>query len=140
MKIKASITISRDSNDIINVRIEDRASHIEFARMEFTPHDFMMALIGLSSVDAQSAEVIGLDAVGKRKVTETRSIVYPGKSYDDRDKMRAWLIENGKEEGWIVHPHLGSQRSISTVTGKTTLNYSVYRYEEISDTQGEKNV
>lgn len=139
MKINASITISRDSRDTMRVQIQDDASHVTFARLEFTLHDFMLALTGLSSVDAQSAEVIGLDVVGKRKITEQRSVTYPGDSYGSREKMSAWLAENGKEEGWIVNPYLGNQSSISGNGKITTLNYSVYRYEPIPADQESGN-
>lgn len=129
MKIKAKITISRNSNNVIKVRLVDEASQAEFFDGELSLADFASAVTGLSYVE-MDAEVRGLGNVGKLKVRETRSIVCPLPSYS-RDDLRKWLTANGQEEGWILDAHLGSQNSISTnKEGKTVLNYSVHKFVE----------
>lgn len=129
MKIKAKITISRNSNNVISIRLVDEASSIEFFDGELSLADFASTVTGLSYVE-MDAEVRGLGNVGKLKVRETRSIVCPLSSYS-RDDLRKWLTANGQEEGWILNDHLNSQNSVSTnKEGKTVLNYSVYKFVE----------
>jgi hypothetical protein len=126
MKIDVSVTIGRDSNDVINLRFVDEASRVVFLDVEMTPNDFAQCLTGLSYVKAKG-EVRGLEYVGKIKVQEHRSIVCPLNTYD-RGELEEWLIVNGAEEGWFVYPYLGSQSSISYRNDKKILNYSVHKY------------
>jgi hypothetical protein len=128
MKINANICISRDSSDTMRLKVRDEASRVTFLELQISPHDLMMALTGLGYVDAKTAEVRGLDVVGKEKITETRSTEYPGVSYESREKMEAWLCENCQEPGWIINPYLRSQSSISSNGDTTILRYSVSRF------------
>ena len=132
MKIKANICISRDSSDTMRLKVQDEASRATFLELEISPHDLMMALTGLAYVDAKNAEVRALDVVGKNKVTEPRSIKYPGNPFDSRIDMQTWLTGNANEDGWIVNPYLGSQTSIARNGDDVILRYSVYRYEPVS--------
>lgn len=133
MKIQANISISRNSSDEMTIRVQDETSRANFLVLTLTPADLMSALTGLAFVDAKSAEVNGLDVVGKKKITERRTAVYPGNSLDSKDKMQKWLSKNCMEDGWIIDLYLGSQSSIGRSGDKATLNYSVYRYEAIAD-------
>lgn len=135
MKINANISISRNSSDEIGISVADEASGITFLDLRLTPQEFAMALTGCAYTDVKAAEVRGMDVVGKRKVVEPRTVVYPGESYGSREEMRAWLKENGKEEGWIVDSYLGSQSSISRKGDETILNYSVYRFEAVAESE-----
>lgn len=134
MEIKANISISRDSSNKMRLRVQDETSRATFLEMEFSMADFMQALTGLAYTDAAKAEVFALDVVGKQKVTEARSVVFPGVSYD-RNEMSAWLKQNCQEEGWRLDSYLGSQSSIYQRDGKTVLNYHVYRYVSLDADQ-----
>jgi hypothetical protein len=126
--IKANLSITRDSNDKMNIRVQDEASRATFLEIPIEPHDLMMALTGLAYIDV-NAVVNELDIVGKQKITEKRSIECPLSGYSKKEELVKWLEGHGKEEGWEVHSYLGSQGSVVNRDGKTVLNYSVYRYE-----------
>lgn len=126
--IDASLTISRDSNDVMKIRIQDKASRVAFVQAEISPRDMMMALTGLSHVDCK-AKVQGLEHVGKHKVIETRTAKCPLKTYD-KGALVAWLEENCQEPGWILSTYLGSHGSVDHTSDGTVLRYSVYRYQD----------
>ncbi|UNY40209.1 hypothetical protein KLEP174_gp50 [Pseudomonas phage vB_PcuM_ KLEP17-4] len=130
-ELAGKITISRptfgDGRELITIKITDKLSRKGFIEVHVSPHDFSMAVTGLSGVEC-AMFVDGLDIVGMKKVTEQRSCVCPLKNYA-RAELEAWLIENAKEDGWIVDPYLGSQGSRSaSPCGGQVLRYSVYKY------------
>jgi hypothetical protein len=124
--MKAGVTISRGSDDMVRIRFRDESSGIEFASVALTLEKFAHAITGFAGCRGE-LEVHGLDWVGKQRVTEQRQIECPLDSYD-REKLREWLENNAQEEGWILNSYLGSQDSISRNSGKTVLNYSVRKY------------
>lgn len=132
MKIKGSITISRNSRDTVTVRLRDELSYIEFASIELSPHDFCMALTGLSEVKG-AIDCRGLEYVGMERITESRSVVCPINEYD-REKLSKWIEDNMQEDGWLVSTYLGAQSSVEWKDGKTILNYSVTKYVKPRET------
>ena len=127
---KGNISIARSSNNMINIRLRDKASRTEFVDVQMTLEDFASAVTGLSEVGVVGT-VRGLEKVGKVRVLESRQTVYPGNSYDDRAKQESYIVENCQEEGWELLPALRSQGSIQKgTTGETLLNYSVVKYVE----------
>jgi hypothetical protein len=94
-----------------------------------TLESFASAITGLSFVEAP-AEVRRLDVVGKKKISERRSVICPISTYD-KEILKVWLIENCKEDGWELDAYLGSQNSVGYVKDGTKLNYSVFRYEQV---------
>lgn len=120
------LTISRRSNDKIVVSITDELSRTKFVEVEVSPHDFAMAVTGLSEVPA-SGDVRGLANVGKKKVYEKRSVVCPIETYDKKVLVK-WLEENGQEDGWSLDSYLGSQSSVVHEDSGNILNYGVYKY------------
>jgi len=128
MNIDASITISRNSNDTIRIAIKDRASGVRFAEVELTPHDFGMAVTGLSEIPVPCV-VRELDVVGKTKIMETRTVACPLTTHE-RAPLRAWVVEHCQEPGWRVSCRLDTQGSVQrSPCGGQLLRYTVYRYE-----------
>lgn len=125
--INASITISRNSRDTIRIRVKDDASRIQFIDVKMTPHDFAMAITGLSEIEVQ-ADVHGLEHVGKTRVTEPRTAVCPLNTYD-KDALRQWLKDNCQEPGWMLDDYIDSQGSVTWGKDNATIRYRVYRYE-----------
>lgn len=125
--IKGKLTISRNSSDTVCISIEDCESHVEFATVKLTVENFGYAITGLARQDVD-IEVMGLDSVGKKRITETREVIYPIKSYD-RTQMENWIKENCQEDGWEINSYLGSQKSIQYKDDHTILRYSVIKYE-----------
>ena len=132
--IRASISVLRNSHDEVIIEIEDKNSRARFVRVTMSPHDFAMAVTGLSDINV-SAEVVGLDVVGKKKVVEKRTAECPLKTYD-KEILKKWLTDNCQEEGWKLDSYLGAQSSVKLISGGegVYLNYRVYRYEEIEST------
>lgn len=128
MKIKAAISISRSSDDRVNVTLVDNASNIQFVDMSLSMVDYAKLITGLSRVEI-TGEVRGLENVGKLKVRESRKIICPLDTYD-KSTLREWLLSTQAEEGWIIDTYLGSQNSITSHEGRLVLNYAVYKYIE----------
>ena len=125
--MKATITISRTNKETIELTIRDEASREELCRITMSPAQFGKAITGLYTTDIDMA-VGNLDRIGKQKVTEPRSIILPFSTYD-HGKIKSWLHENAKEDGWEINDYLGSQNSISfNKDDQLAVNYSVFKY------------
>ena len=122
----AAITISRSSNDKINIRLRDKASGVSFVEFQMALEAFAFAVTGLGEVPG-TMDVRGLEHVGKTRVSEPRRTICP---LGDRARhvLEAWLAENAKEDGWVVDPYLGSQGSVTHEGDSVILNYRVTKY------------
>lgn len=128
MHINARISISRNSDDMVNVTLIDDASNIQFVDMSLSMVDYAKLITGLSHVEI-TGEVRGLEYVGKLRVREPRRVVCPLDTYD-KSVLREWLLTTQNEEGWPIDAYLGSQSSITSHEGQRVLNYAVYKYVE----------
>ena len=127
MKLNLKLSINRPSNGGISIRIGDELSGIEFIDANISLEEFAEAVTGLAC-RPMTAEVRGLEFVGKKRVTENRSIVCPLDTYDKK-VLEQWLVDNAQEEGWMVNTYLGRQSSVCRdEDGKIILNYSVTKY------------
>jgi len=136
MNIEARVTISRGSDDMIRIAVECASSHARFVEVKMDCEGFAKAVTGQGFIHC-TAEVRGLDVVGKKRVVERRRVVAPDLGMVDRKEYERWLKEEYHEAGWIVDPALRSQGSISyDGFGRTHLNFSVERYEDVAE--GEK--
>lgn len=127
-KIKVEVSTIRNNHNEINLKINCVESGARFLNITLTPEQFGMLVTG-SGIDAE-AVVRGADVIGKKKIREKRVIFCPLDTCD-RQKLREWLEENGKEDGWKVDSYLGSQTSIvrDNINNGYMLHYAVYRYE-----------
>lgn len=128
MKINTKISISRDSKDIIHIRVQDASSCNDFIDVNISLENFTYAITGLSEVEC-SSEVKKLDTIGKYRVVEKRSIVCPLDTYD-KNIFSQWLTDNCQEHGWELNTYLGSQNSVVYKNNSYILNYSVVKYVE----------
>lgn len=124
--MKCKVTISRDNHDTVRISIVDDASGIEFVEAHMDCATFGMCITGMSYQEAK-LEVRGLEWVGKKRVTENRSIVCPLETYKT-DELSAWLKENAKEDGWLVSTYLGTRGSVQRTEAGTLLRYTVTKY------------
>ena len=125
--MKAAILISRKNKGTIELTIIDKSSREQFCQLTMNTEQFGTAITGLYTTDIDMS-VGNLDRIGKQKVTEKRSIILPLLTYDT-DKVKTWLHENAKEDGWEINDYLGSRDSIRhNESGQTIVNYSVFKY------------
>ena len=125
--MKATILISRTSKGTIELTIYDEASREQLCRLTMSHEQFGMAVTGLSTTDIDMS-VGNLSRIGKRKVTEKRSVILPFSIYV-HGKIKSWLHENAKEDGWEINDYLGSRDSLRyNESGKVVVNYSVFKY------------
>lgn len=127
------------SDGYVNFSIEDVISGIEIIGIEMDYATFGK-LLGSNGDVKVDAEMRGLDRIGKKCVQERRSIIctqsFEGVPWSKRRAAQEkWLIENAKEDGWLVSAYLGSQSSITHdhKTNQDTFHYHVYKYVDISD-------
>lgn len=129
--MKFNLSISRNSKDLVGIRVKCDKSRITFLELELTLEEYAQVITGLSEVEV-SGVVRGLQSVGKEKIGEPRSVVLPKGLYNyDKKPVVEYLEKNHQEEGWTLDLYLGSQESIThdQHTGDYTANYTVYRYE-----------
>lgn len=133
--MKGKLTISRpsygDNREKINIVVMDQASRLKFLSIEIDYADFTKCITGLSEVSCDLT-VNELENVGKKKITENRSVICPIRSYE-KGILRDWLINNKQEDGYILDPYLGSQSSIQMCNEGTVLNYRVIKYVEVDN-------
>lgn len=125
--IVADISCCRDNRNQIHIEVRCDKSHVRFLDIHLTPEQFGMMVTG-AYLSELPVEVEHLDLVGKTKVRENRSVVWPSDRIGSREEQEQFIIDNCQEEGWKVYPALRSQSSVSHKNGVTTLNYSVYKY------------
>ncbi len=114
------------NGDYISFRIECQESGIQFVDMDITMEQFG-ALISGSYTRGLTANVSGLEKVGKKHVREVREVFCPITTYD-REKLREWLEENAQEDGYEISTYLGSKDSVKSVDGGQILRYSVHKW------------
>lgn len=127
MKYEGRITLTRNTQDIVTIRIQDDNSRQQITEVSMTLENFALLMTGLSEVECQHETAEDVSNIGKTKVIESRNIVAPFLGYG-KEAYIEWLENNGQEEGWTVSLYLGSQRSIMFKDDNVTLNYNVYKY------------
>lgn len=112
------------------LRITDQNSKVGFLTIYITPEQFA-DLVSSRYVKAD-ATILGADKIGKKHVSERRSVVCPLQAYE-KSALRQWIIDNCQEDGWTVFAPLDSQQSIiRNEDGAKTLSYLVYKYVDIN--------
>ncbi len=137
--MKAKVTISRNSRDIVRILIKDTLSKVKVCEVSLSLEDYAQIITGLSEVEGD-VEYGNLLAVGKQKVVESRQAFCPAKERYSlpAEEAKAYLLEHCQEEGWTIDTYLGSKNSVTatcTSNGLSgyTINYKVYKYVEASD-------
>lgn len=130
--IAGEMCISRDNHNSINIEMICSESNTKFAHVRLTAEQFGMMVTGAYQSGIK-IEVQNLDRVGKQKVIEHRQMVHPV-AHSTRTEMERFLIDNAQEEGWIVNPYLGSQKSVQhRGDAGSILCYTVHKYIDIED-------
>ena len=135
-KLKGNISISKDSEGVVNIRVQDEESRAHFIDIEMTKEEFADALFGLAARPVEFT-LDKVERVGKRKVTQSIKLEMPLKDYsygEEKRKMAKEIIlrfalkqieETGK--GWVADLYLRSQTTFTRVGDReyvnTTMSY-----------------
>lgn len=124
--------ITSSQGDYVEVRVTDKASGVGFLEIPLSYQQFGKLVKGCSA-ESVKAVIRGADVLGKRYVSERRSvtILLTAVLGDKREDYEEWLRKYYKEAGWEVNSYLGTQGSIKRGpygSGVVTLNFSVYKY------------
>lgn len=135
MKTKCKVQISRDSNERVRIRIQDDFSRQIIADISMSLE--MWTRVSFSEVwSGIDCECGDLTVIGKKKEIRDKQIICPLSYYKvGKAGLQEWLLENGAEDGWIVDPYLGSQKSVTSQDDSTLLSYTIYRYVDIDQDQ-----
>lgn len=97
-------------------------------------------LVGSNGFVGADAEVRGIEHIGKKHVSEPRSVVCNEKfdhikGYEATGVAREqWIRDNCQEDGWQINAGLRSQNSVTrNADGSSTFRYHVFKYVEIDD-------
>lgn len=118
--------------DYVEITITDKSSGVQFLELPMSYEQFGKLTKG-NGTETMKATVRGADVLGKRHVSERRSVTIPlaAVAKDRREDYEEWLRTQYKEDGWKVSTYLGFQGSIQRGpygSGVVTLNFSVYKY------------
>lgn len=125
--IVADVSCCRDNHNRIHIEVKCDKSNVRFLDILLTAEQFGKLITG-AYMSELPVKVEHLDLVGKKKVREDRSVVWPSNRIGSREEQEQFIIDNCQEEGWKVYPALRSQNSVSHKNGETILNYAVYKY------------
>ena len=128
MKIKTTLTITKRSSGEVVIKITDETSGCHLVEISLSPEVFANCLLGQAEMECE-ATVGSLQNIGKQRVTERRTVTYPGAEYD-REVLKQWLMRNCQEDGWVLDSYLGTKQSVSHNEGVTNLHYHVYKFVE----------
>ena len=125
-----SITISKNSNDVIRIKIRDENSRIDFCKLEMTQDQFTSALFGLAETSCL-VYVDNLKNVGKKKEVKPFKFEIPNNlgNWAARDVKEIKKIANSKcPEGWEVNHYYNSQKTFTYQGEKKFVNTSIVRW------------
>ncbi len=113
MKIEASVSIGRRSDGKISIEVRDECSLSKFLTIEISPHDFSMAITGLSYIRCD-AEVSNIDVIGKSRKSKTVEFEMPEHDYSNMKLVAAQEMQrilDNEGLGWIARDSFSSQGS-----------------------------
>lgn len=120
-QISATLSISYpsrgDDKKGVSIRIEDKASGIEFVNLFVSHEQFSAALSGLQCRPAIECEVRGLDLVGKTRESENFKMYFEG------NVPSKWDKKTGGEEGAARALNEEAERQGFATDGWTTSAY-----------------
>jgi hypothetical protein len=95
--MKGKLTITRSSNDTINIILEDVNSSIDFLRVEITPEEFALAITNFSCRPCEF-KTAGLSLIGKTLEVKSELVEYKG--YKDFEEYMPELVKPYEVNGW----------------------------------------
>jgi len=126
MKIDAQITILASYNNNVHIIIHDKTSGTAFVELELTNEQFVNATMNrLGNTDVMSAEVQGMDRVGKTH--EYKPLEFPITKWRDADEARS-IVGNYCPEGWIPDMGFNNQATFFEKEGKRYARTTIRRW------------
>lgn len=106
--------------------ITDKMSGLEFASLELPPGSLEALLLGRQASVSLIASAIG-KYLGKKRVRESRTVVYPGSFADDTQVIYRWL-EPRIEPGWYLEPIRAID--LHQLGGQLYVTYNLFKFEK----------
>ena len=137
-EIPMKLTISKiqcGSENIVEITMYDDDSNTNFAKMQMTPNDFAICLMGLARVKGTGV-VRGLNHVGKKHENKRITYTIPDCNGDDRKKQARICgeLELKKEgldkEEWVIDDSFSSRESFNYIpsTKKIKVKATIRRW------------
>lgn len=99
--MNGKISISRNSNNEINICIEDKMSGARFIDVKMTPENFALAITNLSSLNCDF-ELRGLSVVGKKLEVKKELLDAKDLSCSNYAEKILELVKPYEIDGWKV--------------------------------------
>lgn len=128
MDILTNVSLTRDNHCMYTLQVGDESSNTPIVKIRLTGEQFAFMVTGMYMSELKAECSNHLDRVGKKKIRESRSVVFPKDYPGNREDKELFIRDTCQESGWIVDSYLRSQSSVSYKGGETILNYSVYKF------------
>jgi len=129
--VKYDIQMSRCSDDSFHLEISCDSSRTTLLRAYLSPEQ-VADLISTRNVSASGERSENLEFVGKQKVYERDQIVADG-IIQKEAAQRIIQLKHHNDPEWTPEIYLDSRGSLMCSGSKTVINYSKYKYVEISE-------
>lgn len=121
LEMNGRLSISRDSKDVIRIRVRDNVSRREFVELSLTPEQFAMVMTGLTETPCKM-EVKNLDKVGLKKESFSEVVHVPdgveGLGNYCHEALENYLLNTyNTEEGWSMKFDSSNRQNVRYVEG-----------------------
>jgi hypothetical protein len=128
MKIDAKISLLF-GEDGLRIELVDEKSGVAFFRGKINAEQTCQALSRLARVPIESADVHGLDVVGKTRESKTITAIMPKSAPNDKAAARV-SAASACPEGWAVSDNFSSQGTFFSEHGVPFVRFNVVRWIE----------
>lgn len=115
---KATVSISRGSNDKIYIKVTDSNAIVVLASLSLTLEEYAKVSIGelVSGLECESG--VNDPRVGKQRVCEDFTVTCPLSPYSETPKLEAWLVKNiALQEGEELRTRFGARGAVTPCKG-----------------------
>ena len=126
MKIDAKITLLF-GEDGLRIELVDEKSGVAFFRGKINAEQTLQAMSRLARTSMESAEVHGLDVIGKKLEVQKITAIMPKDAGYDKDAARV-SAASACPDGWIVRDSFNNQGTFFSENGIPFVRFNVVRW------------
>lgn len=128
MKIKCKITFLFN-HDGASLELYDETSGIAFIRLKMNQEQICKMFSRLAYCDTESAEVVGLNNVGKKQEIDKLEFELPENAdYFNNQEIALNIVDSLCPEGWEADHYFGSRNSFFDRDGKKFARCTIRRW------------